>query len=155
MQGTIIIHRFNKLLTSLQFCLSGKQRGTNLPQVFVFRDLPLRFCELFLCSFRVPLLSSEEAFDDQLKSTPKLFEHVRCSNGCWSSTAFIFEIFTAVLKSRISFKNPCTRCNTATINLFYQLESFSKCFARFETKLLFALSSITKNCQNDLHGTKS
>jgi hypothetical protein len=60
---------------------------------------------------------------------------VRCSNGCWSSTKFvIFEIFTAVLKSCIPLKNPCTRDNIVTISLFYQLQSFGSCFARLETE---------------------
>jgi hypothetical protein len=62
------------------------------------------------------------------------FDRVRCSNGCWSSTAFISEIFTAVPKSCTPFKNPCTRESIVTISLLYQLESFSSCFARLETK---------------------
>jgi hypothetical protein len=46
-----------------------------------------------------------------------------------------FEIFTAVLKSCIPFKTPCKREKTVAISLFYQLESFSSCFASLETKL--------------------
>jgi hypothetical protein len=63
-------------------------------------------------------------------------DHVRRSNGCWSSTAFvIFEMFTAVPKYCIPLKQPCTRECIFTLSLFHQLESFSNFFARLKTKL--------------------
>jgi hypothetical protein len=63
------------------------------------------------------------------------FDHVRCSNSCRSSTAFIiFKIFTAIPKSWTPLKNQCTRKSIVTISLFYQLESFSSCFAHLEIK---------------------
>jgi hypothetical protein len=84
-------------------------------------------------------------------------DHVRCSNGCWSSTAFvIFEIFTAVPKSCIPLKKPVYKREHCHHNAcFISWKISIAVLPVLRHNLLFTLCSITTNPHNDLHGTKS
>jgi hypothetical protein len=83
----------------------------------------------------LPLPSSKESFDNQLKSIHELFQSCQVFDGLLNVHCIIFEILMAVPKSCIPFKNPCTRDSIVTITLLYKLESFNSCFAGLKTKL--------------------
>jgi hypothetical protein len=115
------------------------------------------FSNCFSAKFEFPIHHPKSYSTISWNQFPNCFDHVRCLNGCWWSTAFVIVlIFTAAPKFCIPFKDSCTRESIVTISLFCQLESFSNCFAHLEKQnFVFALCSITTNCHNDLHSTKS
>jgi hypothetical protein len=121
---------------------------------FIFPETEVILDEFFEPNQTIlPLPSSEESFDDQLKSIHQLFRpyqvferllvvhcvrHFRDFYGC---PEILHTIKKPVYEREHCHHKP-------------QLESFSGCFARLETEIMFALCSITRNCQYDLHGTK-
>jgi hypothetical protein len=129
-----------KLLTSLEFesllfisQIVQKKTSTDLPFSEIFHQ---DFANPFSANIRLPLPSSEESFNNQLKSIPELFRscqvldqplvvHYICHLQDFHSCP---EILPTIQKPMYE------RDSTVTLRLFYHLESFSSCFAHLETK---------------------
>jgi hypothetical protein len=152
-QHGMIINRLNKLLTSLQSesLLFTGQAVWNKHST----DLPLRFCNFFFffANFEFLFHHLKSHSTISLNQFPNCFDHFKCLNDCYPLRTSLR--FWRLSRNIAHDSKTRVQESIVTISLFYSWKVSVAVLLVLKQNLMFALCSITRDCHNNLHGTKS